>query len=47
MAMEIVGGRSWERPQLGPGALDRVFFEAAARGELLYQRCAACDHRQQ
>ena len=44
--MEVVRGRTWERPQLAPGALDRVFFEAAARGELLYQRCPACDHRQ-
>ena len=46
MAMEVVRGRTWERPELAPGALDRAFFEAAARGELLYQRCAACDHRQ-
>ena len=46
MAMEVVRGRTWERPQLAPGALDRVFFEAAARGDLLYQRCPACDHRQ-
>jgi uncharacterized OB-fold protein len=46
MAMEVVRGRRWERPQLAPGALDRSFFEAAARGELLYQRCPACDHRQ-
>jgi uncharacterized OB-fold protein len=46
MAMEVVRGRAWERPQLAPGALDRVFFEAAARGQLLYQRCFACDHRQ-
>lgn len=46
MAMEVVRGRPWERPQLAPGALDRVFFEAAARGELLYQRCPSCGHRQ-
>ena len=46
MAMEVVRGRSWDRPQLAPGALDRAFFEAAARGELLYQRCPACGHRQ-
>jgi len=46
MAMEVVRGRAWERPQLAPDALDRVFFEAAARGELLYQRCPACHHGQ-
>jgi len=46
MAMEVVRGRSWDRVRLAPRALDRAFFEAAARGELLYQRCAACGHRQ-
>ena len=46
MGMEVVRGRSWGRVRLAPGALDRAFFEAAARGELLYQRCPACDHRQ-
>ena len=46
MAMEVVRGGRWDRPQLAPGALDRVFFEAAARGELLYQCCPACGHRQ-
>ena len=46
MPMEVVRGRPWERPELAPAALDRAFFEAAARGELLYQRCPACDHRQ-
>ena len=46
MAMEVVRGRPWDRVRLAPGALDRAFFEAAARGELLHQRCAACDHRQ-
>jgi uncharacterized OB-fold protein len=46
MAMEVVRGQSWDRPHLAPGPLDRVFFEAAARGELLYQRCPGCGHRQ-
>ena len=46
MAMEVVRGRSWDRVRLAPRAPDRAFFEAAARGELLYQRCAACGHRQ-
>jgi len=44
--MEVVRGRAWDRQGLAPGALDRVFFEAASRGELLYQRCPSCDHRQ-
>lgn len=44
--MEVVRGGTWERARLAPGALDRVFFEAAARGELLYQQCPACGHRQ-
>ena len=44
--MEVVRGGRWERARLEPGPLDRVFFEAAARGELLYQRCPGCDHRQ-
>jgi uncharacterized OB-fold protein len=44
--MEVVRGRTWDRPQLAPGALDREFFEAAARGTLLYQQCPACGHRQ-
>jgi uncharacterized OB-fold protein len=46
MAMEVVRGGSLDRPKLAPGALDRAFFEAAARGELLYQRCPTCDHVQ-
>jgi len=46
MAMEIVRGRPWNRVQLAPGELDRAFFEAAARGELLYQHCPSCGHRQ-
>jgi hypothetical protein len=46
MAMEVVRGGTWERPGLAPGALDRAFFEAAARGELRYQRCPACGHVQ-
>jgi len=44
--MEVVRGQKWERGKLAPGALDRHFFEAAARGELLFQRCPACNHRQ-
>ena len=39
-------GQKWDRPQLGPSDLDREFFEAAAQGSLLVQRCNACGHRQ-
>jgi uncharacterized OB-fold protein len=46
MAMEVVRGQEWKRAALAPGALDRAFFEAAARGELRYQVCPACGHRQ-
>ena len=44
--MEVIRGRAWDRTGLAPGALDRAFFEAAARGELLYQRCPSCNHVQ-
>ena len=44
--MQVVRGGSWDRPGLAPGKLDRAFFEAAARGELLFQQCPACGHRQ-
>jgi len=37
---------SWERPAPRPEAWERPFFEAAARGELWYQRCPACDRAQ-
>jgi uncharacterized OB-fold protein len=44
--VEVVRGQKWDRPQLGPSGLDRHFFEAAAQGSLLVQRCSACGHRQ-
>jgi uncharacterized OB-fold protein len=44
--MDVVRGQKWDRAELGPHELDREFFVAAARGELLYQRCPACGHRQ-
>ena len=44
--MEVVRGQKWDRPGLAPGALDRHFFEAAAQGSLVIQRCATCGHRQ-
>jgi uncharacterized OB-fold protein len=44
--MQVIRGRKWERPQLAPSPAERPFFEAAARGELLYQQCPRCGHRQ-
>ena len=44
--MEVIRGQEWKRPKPGPDALERPFFEAAARGELLYQRCPKCGHVQ-
>jgi hypothetical protein len=44
--MEVVRGQEWKRPVPAPDALERPFFEAAAHGELLYQRCPACGHVQ-
>jgi hypothetical protein len=44
--MEVIRGREWQRPGLAPDALEREFFAAAARGELRYQQCPACGHRQ-
>ena len=44
--MEVIRGQKWDRVALAPHELDKHFFESAARGELLYQRCPACGHRQ-
>lgn len=43
---EHADGRSWDRPEMAPGKLDRQYFEAAAKGQLMVQRCLQCDHRQ-
>jgi uncharacterized OB-fold protein len=44
--MEVIRGRAWQRPLPAPDAYERPFFEAAARGELVYQRCPKCRHAQ-
>jgi len=44
--MEVIRGTEWERSIPDPDRSQRRFFEAAARGELVYQRCPACDHAQ-
>jgi uncharacterized OB-fold protein len=37
---------TWERPLPRPDNVTAPYWEAAARGELLIQRCPACGHRQ-
>ena len=44
--MEVIRGQEWTRPRPTPDAFERPFFEAAARGELLYQRSPKCGHAQ-
>jgi uncharacterized OB-fold protein len=44
--MDVIRGQEWKRPKPAPDAFERPFFEAAARGELLYQRCPKCGHAQ-
>jgi len=44
--MEVIRGREWRRPIPDPDGTQRPFFEAAARGELRYQRCPECGHAQ-
>jgi uncharacterized OB-fold protein len=44
--MEVIRGVEWQRAIPDPDGTERPFFEAAARGELRYQRCPACDHVQ-
>ena len=36
----------WQRPLPRPDNVTGPYWEAAARGELLIQRCPACGHRQ-
>jgi hypothetical protein len=44
--VEVIRAQEWTRPKPEPDAFERPFFEAAARGELLYQRCPKCRHAQ-
>ena len=46
MPMEIVKAEEWKKSLPDPDATARPFYEAAARGELLYQVCPACGNRQ-
>jgi uncharacterized OB-fold protein len=44
--IEVLDAGPWTRGAMNPSALDRRYFEAAAQGHLIVQRCEGCDHRQ-
>jgi len=44
--MEVRKAPDWKKPVPDPDEIEAPFHAAAARGELLYQRCPACDHAQ-
>ena len=44
--MEIVKVEEWNKSLPDPDATARPFYEAASRGDLLYQQCPTCEHRQ-
>lgn len=44
--IEVIDEGPWTRPPLDPGPVDRPYFEQAARGRLVIQRCPSCEHRQ-
>lgn len=44
--IEVVSAPEWTRPLPEPDAVTRPFWEAAAQGRLLHQRCPACGQRQ-
>jgi len=44
--MEVIRDEEWNRVLPDPDGVQRPFYEAAARGELHYQRCPACGHAQ-
>jgi len=44
--MDVVELDPAGRPMPAPDASSQPFFAAAARGELIYQRCPTCDHAQ-
>ena len=46
MPMDVVKVEEWKASQPDPDGTARPFYEAAARGELRYQQCPACGHRQ-
>lgn len=44
--IDVIDEGTGTRPAMAPGTLDRLYFEAAAQGRLVIQRCPSCDHRQ-
>ena len=44
--MQVEKVESWDKPLPDPDATERPFYAAAARGELTYQECPGCGHRQ-
>jgi uncharacterized OB-fold protein len=44
--MDVVEATDWQKPLPLPDDFDKEFYEAAARGELRYQSCPSCEHRQ-
>ena len=46
MPMEVVKIEEWNKSLPDPDATARPFYEAASRGDLLYQQCPTCEHRQ-
>jgi len=44
--MEVIDNRPWDRGPLDPGPIDREYFEAAAQGRLIIQKCEDCGNTQ-
>ncbi|HZA76679.1 MAG TPA: Zn-ribbon domain-containing OB-fold protein [Acidimicrobiales bacterium] len=46
MSADDIAGSLAQRPLPRPDNVSAAYWEAAARGEVLYQECPACGHRQ-
>ena len=44
--MEVIENLPWDRGPLDPGPIDREYFQAAAQGRLIIQKCGSCGHTQ-
>jgi len=44
--VEVEHAEHWQRPLPAPDAAAAPFWQAAARGELIFQQCRRCGHRQ-
>lgn len=40
--LEVIDNGPWDRTPLDPGPVDREYFEAAAQGKLVIQKCPVC-----